>query len=150
MTLPAWAEPECDPITVTLPAVSQRWLRRADDLLEMWGRELRGREAEVDDATRNMGNTIGRVEEQGPYAACIPVHNPGLSIEAQLCDRIVATLKKRQQKALRLAYKANCSPQTAVIVMRCENLSAYWAEVDSAKCAVAVRLEQTLDFGPEF
>ena len=137
MSLPAWAIPNEPPRTIILPDVSAGQLRKADDMLSMWAYENRRRDVEV--ADRQKADLLGRLGEQGPDALMARGYDSGMGPIALECDQLIAKLDPRKQRVLRLAYISFNSPQECALRLRV-TLTGYWAEVHSARLAVAKKL----------
>ena len=150
MSLPEWAAPS-EPVVIVLPRITEAQLRKAEDMLEIWAYENRSKDdPEVSSPDTGRGELLGRLADQGVDAMMSRGHDSGMGPIALECDQIIATLPSRKQRVLRLAYISFCSPLEAATRLKVEYPDQYWAEVKSARYAVAAKIDFPLEVESDF
>ena len=150
MSLPEWVEPS-DPVVIVLPRITEAQLRKADDMLSIWAYDNRaGKDLELTTSDSCRAELLGRLAEQGPDALMARGHDSGMGPIALECDQIIATLPSRKQRVLRLAYISFCSPLEAATRLKVEYPDQYWAEVKSARYAVAAKIDLPVEVESDF
>ena len=150
MSLPEWAAPS-ESVVIVLPRITEQQLRKAEDMLSIWAYENRSKDdREVSNSETGRSELLGRLADQGPDALMSRGHDSGMGPIALECDQIIATLSQRKQRVLRLAYISFCSPLEAATRLKVEYPIQYWAEVKSARYAVAAKIDLPLEVDSDF